>query len=73
MDWDNVFIILFWMWAFRYVAGLLYGIYLMRKVNPATWQWETQLIVGLPFWVGYYLGRVTKWSFARIRLARSSK
>ena len=72
MDWSNVFVILLWLWLCRYVLGLVYGIYLMRKSPPLSWDWQDQIIAGLPFWVGYGLGRLIRW-LVELRRTRSGQ
>ena len=56
MFWEIFITILLCLWIARYVAGSIYGVYLMYKTHPSIWDWQTQLIAGLPFWIGYYIG-----------------
>jgi len=58
MDWDNFVIILLWMWVARWVLGAGYGAYLLQKNRPFTWQ--TSLIAGPVFWIGYCVGKAAK-------------
>ena len=60
MDWNNIFVILLWMWVVRFILGAAYGIYLMRKSHPNTWIFQDQIIAGLPFWIGWYIGTGTR-------------
>lgn len=59
-NWEMFAIALLWAWLIRYVAGAIYGIYLMYKKHPSTWNFVDQLFVGLPFWIGYYIGSIIK-------------
>lgn len=64
MDFNNFFVILVWLWICRYILGAGYGVYLLHKINsnPARWDWQDQYIAGLPFWIGYGIGRGAKWT-----------
>ena len=65
MDWDIVVIILLWLWVARWILGAGYGINLMQKRIPFTWQ--DTFIVGPVFWVGYGVGRGIRLITNRIR------
>jgi len=56
MFWETFIMVLLYLWIVRYIVGGAYGINLMYKTHPSTWDWQTQLIVGLPFWIGYHIG-----------------
>ena len=74
MFWETFITILLFLWVIRYVGGSAYGVYLMYKTHPSTWRWETQLIVGLPFWIGYYtvvsIKGVLRWRCRKKELGR---
>jgi hypothetical protein len=63
MPWETFIMLLLYVWIVRYIIGAAYGIHLMytKKIShPSTWDWQIQLIVGLPFWIGYYIGVTIK-------------
>lgn len=74
MFWEIFVTTLLCLWVIRYIAGSAYGVYLMYKRHPSTWDWQTQLIVGLPFWIGYYIGtgikEVVEWRCRKKELGR---
>jgi len=67
MDFSHIFIVLVWLWIARFVVGAAYGIILMRKSSPGTWDWQDQYIAGLPFWIGYGIGSGIKWITKKLR------
>jgi len=60
MTWETLIIMLLYAWIVRFIIGAAYGVYLMSKTHPSTWDWKDQLVVGLPFWIGYYIGIITR-------------
>jgi len=74
MFWEIFVTTLLCLWVIRYIAGSAYGVYLMYKRHPSIWYWQTQLIVGLLFWIGYYIGtgikEVVEWRCRKKELGR---
>jgi hypothetical protein len=58
MDWNNIVVILLYVIIAKWILGAGYGIYLLHKRIPFTWQ--ATFIVGPAFWIGYGAGRGAK-------------
>ena len=56
MDWNNVISILLILLLIKWFVGGVYGAWRMQKTSPLTWDWQTDLIVGPIFWIGWGIG-----------------
>ena len=55
MDWNNLAVILIWLWIARWTLGVGYGLYLVSEQKG--WIWQDKLLCGPLFWIGWFLGR----------------
>ena len=64
MDWNNVAIILIWIWITRWILGAGYGLYLLNKSGEIN-DWRDTTLVGPLFWIGWLVGtsirRLIRW------------
>jgi len=56
MDWNNIAVILGIIIFIKWIIGGVYGGWLMHKTSPLTWNWQTALVVGPIFWLGWGIG-----------------
>lgn len=68
MDWNNVAVILIWLWLSRCVLGVGYGFYLIHKKELHA-DWKADILCGPIFWIGWAIGtgirRLVEWRRSR--------